>query len=595
MKGLLKCACVLAIAACSHDSAEPAAGAPITVAGTLLRRPVGVYAHVSIHNTIAPYPDGDWTSYLSCLYDDMLANPGVSGLQVSVHWGDISTSEGAPNDWRYVQAAFDRVDAWNAQPGAPQKTLQLIVTPGFDSPAWLLDPTKIPSCDGLFDGTNSSGSDCGTITIQGYHEPTDGDVLPLPWNQTYIDAWNALLTDLKNQFGDNPDLVSIEIAGPTAATTEMFEPNDKNTTPQQFPQVTGTSCTFEAWKNDPSKCCTPGTTGCKSPTTIWETLIDNKFGSGSPYADSDQVFVDAWKSEIVEYEKTFDHLTLILTPADGEGYVNFAPVQKGSAAPECHAHDDQSCEAVAQVVASFESYPATGQINHHNGKGVQVSGLVATLGTLDTADFDVSGLRMLGSATEDATPYSQLVAGAQFDHPFSSTNKLYNKDGCFETDVCGESKGNCTLPADRNFDEVAQNVFATVFHGTPASAASTTLFGNFPTDQVTGGPLNYLQVYYEDIQYAEQEECAGGSGSGHKNLHCDMVTTSAQTMIEEANQWLYATASPGTSSAPVPPVNVPVTCPPASCYAPRPPVVLCGGRCSPDQYCQKGSCVDNGG
>ena len=197
-------ACALALPACATSNTDPNAQAS-TVQGTKLRRPVGNYAHISLHNVVAPNPDLDWTSYLDCLYDDMLANPGMSGLQLGIQWGDVSTSSTGPNDWRYVSAAFDRVAAWNAQPNVPQKSIQLIINPGFESPSWLL--SSIPSCDGLFSGTGKAAKNCGTITIQGFAEPSSSNVLPLPWNPVYIAAWNALLADVQANFGANPNQI----------------------------------------------------------------------------------------------------------------------------------------------------------------------------------------------------------------------------------------------------------------------------------------------------------------------------------------------------------------------------------------------------
>ena len=70
--------------------------------------------------------------------------------------------------------------------------------------------------------TNQVASpNCGTVTFMGYAEKADGDVLPLPWDQTYKFAYSNFLSVLNQTYGDNPLLVSISVAGPTAASDEM--------------------------------------------------------------------------------------------------------------------------------------------------------------------------------------------------------------------------------------------------------------------------------------------------------------------------------------------------------------------------------------
>jgi hypothetical protein len=81
--------------------------------------------------------------------------------------------------------AFTQVSVWNEVNPQSLKTIQFIITPGFQSPQWLFD--EIPSCDGLFEKpTVSPSSDCGRVTFAGYEkEEQDSTQLPLPWNPVY--------------------------------------------------------------------------------------------------------------------------------------------------------------------------------------------------------------------------------------------------------------------------------------------------------------------------------------------------------------------------------------------------------------------------
>ena len=80
-------------------------------------------------------------TYLRSLYTSLLADPAISGITLGAHWDQTQPSAGTdPSsfNWTYIDDAF-------ASAAAAQKTVQLIVTPGFDSPPWLI--AQIPSCD----------------------------------------------------------------------------------------------------------------------------------------------------------------------------------------------------------------------------------------------------------------------------------------------------------------------------------------------------------------------------------------------------------------------------------------------------------------
>ena len=147
------------------------------------RQPVGVYAKVTLSSVIGSETNADWNSYFDCLYGNLLSNTATSGLALEVNWDLVNP---APNvyDWDYVTNAFNQVSNWNTlNPQAP-KTIQLIVTVGFNSPQWVLSNIQSTngSCDGLFNGGGCmpNCTNCGAVTFIGYDEPADGNVRPLP-------------------------------------------------------------------------------------------------------------------------------------------------------------------------------------------------------------------------------------------------------------------------------------------------------------------------------------------------------------------------------------------------------------------------------
>ena len=150
--------------------------APALVAQTP-RRPRGIYALVDtqklidqLQQTNPSITTAQLDVYFNGLYQDLLSNPAVSGLTLQVHWDWLNPNPpGAANPylWNIVDDAFNQAAAWDAQnPGQTPKTIQIIATPGFNSPPWMLD--QIPSCDGLFQSpVQTPPSTCGNDDHKG--------------------------------------------------------------------------------------------------------------------------------------------------------------------------------------------------------------------------------------------------------------------------------------------------------------------------------------------------------------------------------------------------------------------------------------------
>src|SRR5579872_2342250 len=173
------------------------------------RRPRGIYAVVNLSEAVNQETKANPSitpaaldAYLANLYAGLLGNPAISGLTLQVHWNMLNPrapSDPNPYDWSTVDAAFDSARVWSGQnPAQAPKTIQLIVTPGFQSPKWVLD--QIPSCDGLFQAPpQTPPSTCGKATFAGYTEAGDSTDLPLPWNPFYKASWKTFLAALAAQ------------------------------------------------------------------------------------------------------------------------------------------------------------------------------------------------------------------------------------------------------------------------------------------------------------------------------------------------------------------------------------------------------------
>ena len=512
--------------------------------------PVGIYAVVPVEAVVAQQQKANpsitqaqLNSYLITLYTELLSNPAVSGLTLQIHWDTLNPN--APEDanpyvWDFVDDAFSSAFQWNLNnpyTTAPSpKTVQLIVTAGFDSPQWVRN--KLTSCDGLFDSpVVTPPSTCGKVKFIHVKEKADSKELPMPWNDTYKADWKTFLTALAAHYQGNsayaPLFVSIAVAGPTASSAEMILPNGD--TPNQT-QFTGPAI---------------------SPNDMWDQLLSNHYGSGKPaYLMSDQAFIDAWKDAIDTYAEVFNWLTLVLTTGDGLPNLNTTGFTTPSAFKgDCTANMDMDCAAEATVLSYFMGATVGGT----NGKATQTSGMEASrVGK----DMGVEGVKSLSLATKtDSSKSTRILGGAQFNTRFST---FAAQEGCTSTfpPNAADAPIGCTIAHWSNQGVVpvkcipsaclapgvtTANLLAggfTEFKQVPAAdlispeqalynvleyyfdmTSAATYFGG----KTGGAPLNYLQIYYEDIQYATK------NASKPAKVHETGGTTVSETAQPQLN------------------------------------------------------------
>jgi len=340
-------------------------------------------------------------------------------------------------------------------------------------------------------------------------------VLPLPWNLTYKSAWSNFLSALNHQYGTNPALVSITIAGPTAASEEMIMPNDGNTCPCHTNNECGADCGTNTILQPNGL----------TPDEIWNELFFNHYGPA--YTNSDEAFVEEWTNAINLYEGIFSNLTLVIVPANGKGFP-FNSKTNTTTDPLCQFSQGSSCTAVAMILEYFENYPSA----NGNGKACQTSGLSGDIVTLTNGDVGVAGARWLSAQWQTANPRNQILGGALFDHAFAlSTNPP---------------------PEQEEF-----NVLANFFNGTLAVNGTSNFPGlftnaafvsavNYPL--TNSAPLNYLQVYNQDVFYAQSNGCVViTNGAGGQT-----VSLSAQDLLNTANQLLFTIAEKPYPSSAIP-------------------------------------------
>ena len=482
------------------------------------RQPLGVYAKVDVETaeTGCPgYADGtaDLHGCLKKIYKDLLKDTAIQGLTVGEHWDHIQlSSEGcsptpnpepcyhAGDDWGYLEDAF-------AEANNVGKTVQLIITPGVDTPLWVL--AQITSCDSMFNSPTSAtvggpNSNCGKVTFNGFQQQkqrADGPVFPLPWNPVYIDRWYKFLWELNDRYythylDNNPAFVSIAIAGPNGASDEMILPTSAYGA-VQYPSG-------------------------MLADRAWMYLIENSFpGAGMSYRNSDQAFVDQWSCRIDDYETIFSGVTLVLSPDAGNYFPKLPTVVTNIDlfAKDCtpHSADAESCGAKTDVLSYFVSKVGP------NSKATRTGGMTASSPTA-LGDLGLAGVKLL---TDPPKSWKQtpLLGAAEFDHPVKGKSR--QKEGCLPSSPCDPKV---------TAEEAEYNVLTTFFSGTPVAAYYGGLSG--PGTGVCGNALmQYLEVPYVDVQYAQTNPPPTVSSPiiGYTTIQ-DLLSMASQDLLAMAAQ-----------------------------------------------------------
>ena len=480
---------------------------PVQKAAKAQRVPIGIYAVVPVEKVVTPLQNDGLSrkavnNRLTSLYIGLLNSPAVSGLTLQIHWDTLNPHPPAhanPYSWDYVDDAFSAVQSWNSNnPSAAPKTVQLIVTPGFNSPKWILK--ELTSCDGLFYSPQVlPEASCGKVTFSYFPEGGDSMELPLPWNTTYQAAWMTFLQALAARYNGNPALVSIAVAGPTAASAEMILPNDGNSGGQpQFMAFGGADI---------------------MPSDIWKALLQLQFADHPAYWETDQVFIEAWNQAIDMYGEIFSNITLVATTGNGlpkfpSAIGPFPPATSPiDFTPDCNGAKNMDCQAETAILSHFVQ-PSVGG---NNAKATQTSGLEATRkGKGYLGEYGVRYLSQLTAGGIEVA--SQILGGAQLNSPLSKGN------------------GAVTDGGSPIFEQALYNMLKDYFTGT--NVARLYCAADVETGAHGPAPLNYLQIYYQDIQYAANHGPASISDT------CFTGSISAQEELNSASVQLIGIAEP---------------------------------------------------
>ena len=435
---------------------------------------VGVFVHVDLEEAIqqckkeykAQHNDKNPSkkevqACISDLYVSLLSPPYISGIALGVHWDRIqlqsmkafcqqytcpSRNPCPPDikcppdaiipidvvvdnsdffDWSYI------VDAFDVTNGTAKQVL-LKLTPGVESPKWLINPStgQIASCDTpVFNGGNPDPY-CGTQTFHHIPEQRRADSLtqPLPWNLIYQTAWANFLYQLKHAIaGRFPhNFLGVDLAGPNTASPEMILP----TSGYHSYVVTAT--------------------GKTDADDAWAMLIANTYKNTEPMLlGSDQAFINSWFTFIVTYQAIFQNATLVISPDDEAAMPEIGALsvhgdnflyKKDGLCNAATSNFAVSCETKTEVLSNFLDYPFGIQSHPMPGanlKAAMIGGLV-TASNPDNGDIGLPGVKLM------AQKYG-ILGGAQFDHPISNPT-FTQEEGCPPGKFCCPPGQVCKCP-----------------------------------------------------------------------------------------------------------------------------------------------------
>lgn len=224
--------------------------------------PKGIYAVIAIDN---------YGSYDTNYVNQIIGNPAVCGLTIREQWKNIEPGEGNYD--------FSRIDDAVARATSLNKTIQLIIVPGFYTPNWVL--SQIDSCEDDLILPPAIASLCGKLKMIVPYGADVGDTLwlPMPWNSLYKQKWQNFLMALAQQYNSSSTVVSVALGGPTSVSCEMTMP--------------------EWWKY-----------------WQWQNILKLFYQPNDPHRNSNLAFVEEWKNSIQLYDQIFANKTIIVTMAN---------------------------------------------------------------------------------------------------------------------------------------------------------------------------------------------------------------------------------------------------------------------------------------
>jgi hypothetical protein len=151
---------------------------------------------------------------------------GVDGLVLVIGWSALEPSMG--------QYQWSLLDQWMSQAATSGKKVDLTITAGSDTPAWLFDPP--PGGAGAFPLLFAISPHSGATGV------CDSETIARPWDPAFLAHWDLLLAAVSAHLkaaGTYSDVTLLRLTGINRTTDELR-------LPAETPQSTGLLCVSDA-------------------------------------------------------------------------------------------------------------------------------------------------------------------------------------------------------------------------------------------------------------------------------------------------------------------------------------------------------------
>ena len=178
----------------------------------------GIYVYSSDVSQISPNYAQRVTASLSV--------PGADGIVLVISWSSIEPVMG--------QYQWATLDQWISRAMALGKKIDLTVTAGIDTPAWLFQPAP-----------NGAGATPLNFTVSPHGGATgvcDSETVAAPWDPAFLSRWDGILVALSAHLksaGTYDAVTLLRLTGINRTTDELR-------LPAETPQSTGLACVSNA-------------------------------------------------------------------------------------------------------------------------------------------------------------------------------------------------------------------------------------------------------------------------------------------------------------------------------------------------------------
>jgi hypothetical protein len=177
-------------------------------------------------SAVTPPPDGliavqQYTGAAPVFSDAVFNDASIVGVDLRINWNDVQTSPTTCN-WGPITETLRQAAHYG-------KFVALTIVPGFGTPTWLYTVTGPVTTQPTVPKnplTSSTFTPVVAATFDQQYGSRRGDatLLPVLWDQTYLDYWFAFLQDVSERYAGNAVFRMIAAAGPTSVSSEMSLP-----------------------------------------------------------------------------------------------------------------------------------------------------------------------------------------------------------------------------------------------------------------------------------------------------------------------------------------------------------------------------------